>query len=54
MGSLGFMTPFAMEKMTKTLDQVRAIPAQRLCIVSELTVADDAFATAVVYDQQQV
>lgn len=22
MGSLGFMTPFAMEKMTKTLDQV--------------------------------
>ena len=29
MGSLGFMTPFAMEKMTKTLDQVQ--PSLLLC-----------------------
>lgn len=29
MGSLGFMTPFAMEKMTKTLDQVQ--PLLLLC-----------------------
>lgn len=34
MGSLGFMTPFAMEKMTKTLEQVcvRLCPCACVCV----------------------